>query len=183
MLEVGNQRSAPVKLSSLGQNGLVGGKALAKIDLGRLPAAPTVQLLPRDAFVAEVSIKLDRLATECKSLAREMELLRGDIAELRDETDRNQRHQTFQEKEQRLKGVRLDEVQCRVADLKSRLDMIDVRPNGNYSAFNSLEAVSRKLTELCSLERSFRDVERKLELATWLFCGSVLAWLLIVLAF
>lgn len=183
MIELGNQRSLSVKLPSLSHKGVISRKVIEQVDLERLPAAPTVQLLARDAFVAEVAIKLEQFNAEVKSLARDMELIKGDIAELREDTDRNHRLQTFQEKEQRLKAVRLDDVQRRVAYLKSRLEAIDVRPNGSYSAYNSLEAVSRRLSELGTLERNFRTVERKLEVSTWLFCGSVLAWLLIVLAF
>ena len=41
-------------------------------DLERLDAAPSVQLIARDTFVADMAIKLDQMQIETRALAREL---------------------------------------------------------------------------------------------------------------
>lgn len=154
-----------------------------RIDLEWLPTAPRVQLLSRDAFVSEVAGKLDRVNEMLASLSRDVELVKGDLAELRDLTDSTQRFTSFQEKELKIKASRIEEVQRRVGELKVRLAAFECGGDGAYRAYGSFEAVSRKLTELSALERQFKDVERKLRLSAALFCASLAVWVAVVFAF
>jgi hypothetical protein len=60
--------------------------------------------------------------------------------------------------------------------LKSRFDAIDGNSKGDYHAFQTFEAVSRRLTELGGLEREFRNVSRRLTLGVATFAASLLVW-------
>lgn len=141
------------------------------------PGGPAVQLIARDSFVAETAVKLDQMSIEMKSLARELQLLKGDIAELRDEASRSYRFSEFIDREHKTRTSKLDELCRRFDYLKSRFDAIDGNSKGDYHAFQTFEAVSRRLTELGALEREFRDVSWKLKLATGLFVASLVGWL------
>lgn len=153
-----------------------------KLDAARAEPAPAAKINSRDAFVADVAIKLDHVQTEIKRLGRQVDLMMSDVAELREEQDRTNRFASFQEKEQRLKTLRIEDVQRRLQDVKQRLDAFDPKGNGDYTAYPSLQAVSRRLTDLSVIERDFRMVERKLKLSAGLFCGSLLVWLATLLA-
>ncbi|MFA5948911.1 MAG: hypothetical protein WC807_01365 [Hyphomicrobium sp.] len=174
VLELGKQKSLTVTAGPIGQ------LAREQIELERLPPVPKVQLLARDTSVAEVALKIEHVHRDMKSLMHEIGLMKGDIAELREECIRNGRVAIFQEKELRLRSGSLDEVQRRVSDCKARLDVLDARRDGNYNAYNSFEAVSRELTELVELKRKFREVDRRLRLSAYFFCGSVLAWAIVL---
>jgi hypothetical protein len=143
-------------------------------------AAPSVQLLARDTFVSETSVKLDQTIAEMKELSRDLQLIKGDIAELREDSARGYRFSEFMEREHKARALKLDELARRFDYLKTRFDAADGNSDGDYQAFRSFEAVSRRLTELGSLEREFRDIEWKLKLSVGLFAGSLLVWVLIV---
>ncbi len=152
------------------------------VEFQRLGAAPAVQLIARDSFVSDMAIKLDQLHIEIGGLARELESVKAKIAELREDSDRNHRFSAFQETQQRANADKLDEALRRCKDLRERIERIDSKSSGNYHAYNSLESVSIKLTELSALERQFRNVDHKLKLSAGIFCASVVLWLLAVLA-
>jgi predicted nuclease with TOPRIM domain len=146
-------------------------------DLERLDAAPSVPLIARDAFVADMAIKLDQTQLETRALARELDAAKKSIAEIREDADRNYRFASFQDNEQRARAQKLDEISRRFKHLKERVDAIDGKSKGDYQSFESLEAISKRVTELTTLQRQFRDVSRKLKYCAGLFCGSVLLWL------
>lgn len=170
MQELG--RHGPVRgRSSVVQRYLFEGQALEKTSSG-----PAVQLIARDAFVAETAVKLDQMAVEMKSLARELQLVKSDVAELRDEASRNYRFAEFIDREHKTRAAKLEELSRRFDYLKSRFDTIDGKSKGDYHAFQTFEAISRRLTELGALERAFGDVAWKLKLSVGLFAGSLVVW-------
>lgn len=135
-----------------------------------------MQLLARDAFVAETSIKLDQLAGEVKSLGRELQLVKSDIAELKDEASRSYRFSEFLDREHKSRSVKLDDIARKFEHLKTRFDGLDGNSKGDYHAFRNFEAVSRRLDELGGLEREFRQVSFKLKLSIGIFALSLLGW-------
>lgn len=151
-------------------------------DFERLKAAPSVPLIARDAFVADMAIKLDQAQKEVRALAREVETVKKSVGEIREDTDRNYRFSSFQEGEQRARSQKVDDIFRRFRDLKARLDSIDGNRKGDFQSFESLESLSKRITELSSLQRQFRNVERKLKWSAGLFCGSVALWLITFLS-
>ncbi len=149
--------------------------------LDRAPSGPAVQLIARDTFVADTSIRLDQLVIEVKAFGRELSLLKGDIAELRDEAARNYRFSTFQDREHRAAFSRLEDLARKLEVLKGRFNAIDGNPRGDYQSYRSLEDVSRRLTELGNLERDFRSASLKVKLSAGLFCASMIAWMAMLL--
>lgn len=144
--------------------------------LERTPSGAAVQLIARDTFVAETAVKLDQMGVEMKSLARELQLIKGDIAELRDEASRGYRFSEFLDREHKSRTAKLEDLSHRFDYLKSRFDAIDGNSKGDYHAFHNFEAVSRRLTELGVIEREFRDASWKLKLSVAAFAASLLVW-------
>ena len=176
MLEVSKQERIAGKLPNLAPD------AIDRVDIGRLQSAPAVQLIARDAFVADMVIKVDQLRVEIKALARNLESQKESLVELREDTERNYRFSKFQEDEQRAGTSKVDDMTRRYRELKTRLDKIDGQGGGNYHAYSNFESVSRRLTDLSSLQREFKAVERKLKLSAGFFCGSVVLWLFALIA-
>lgn len=174
MLELGRNRPATIRSSAI-QRYLFEGQAF-----DRAASGAAVQLIARDAFVAETAVKLDQLALEMKNLARELQLVKGDIAELRDGASRSYRFSEFLDREHKTRSAKVEDLARRFDYLKSRFDAIDGNSKGDYHAFQTFEAVSRRLTELGSLEREFRDVSFKLKASVAVFAGSLLVWLAIL---
>lgn len=170
-------------MQELGRNRPVGGRPSAiqrylfeGQGLERSASGAAVQLIARDAFVAETAVKLDQMGIEMKSLARELQLMKGDVAELRDEASRGYRFSEFLDREHKLRTAKVEDLARRFDYLKSRFDTIDGNSKGDYHAFQTFEAVSRRLTELGSLEREFRDMSWKLKLSVGLFAASLVVW-------
>jgi predicted nuclease with TOPRIM domain len=174
VLELGRNRPATIRSSAI-QRYLFEGQAF-----DRSAGGAAVQLISRDTFVAETSVKLDQLALEMKSLARELQLVKGDVAELRDEASRSYRFSEFLDREHKTRSAKVEDLGRRFDYLKSRFDAIDGNSKGDYHAFQTFEAVSRRLTELGSLEREFRDVSFKLKASVAVFAASLLVWLAIL---
>jgi len=139
-----------------------------------------VQLIARDAFVSETAIKLDQLLLEVKALGRDLQIVKSDIAELREDASRSYRFSEFLEREHKTRAVKLEDLARKFEYLKSRFDAIDGNSKGDYQAFQTFEAVSRRLTELGGLEREFRDVSWKLKLSVGLFAASLAVWLIML---
>ena len=174
MQELGRHRPVGGRSSAI-QRYLFEGQAFERAGSGS-----AVQLIARDAFVAETAIKLDQVSLEMKALVRELELVKGDIAELRDEASRSYRFSEFLDREHKTRATKLEDLSRRFEYLKSRFDTIDGNSKGDYHAFQTFEAVSRRLTELGALERDFRDVSWKLKLSVGLFAGSLLVWIVML---
>lgn len=170
MQELGRNRPVSARSSAI-QRYLLEGQAFE-----RAAGGAAVQLISRDAFVAETAVKLDQLNLEMKSLGRELQLVKGDIAELRDGASRGYRFSEFLDREHKARTAKLEDLSRRFDYLKSRFDTIDGNSKGDYHAFQTFEAVSRRLTELGALEREFRDVSWKWKLSVGLFAGSLMVW-------
>lgn len=176
MLELGKQKTVGVKLPVLI------GRAFERRDFGFSEPAPAVQLIARDAFVADVSIKIDQLCAEIRSVSRELDIAKGDIAALRDESERNFRFVAFQDADRRTTASRHEALSKRLDEVKRQVEHIRGHMSGDHESYNSFEAVSRKLCELSEFERQYRREIRKARLSAYFFCGSVLMWLFVVLA-
>ncbi|WP_295556307.1 hypothetical protein [uncultured Hyphomicrobium sp.] len=170
MQELGRNRPVGTRPSAI-QRYLFEGQAFE-----RAASGAAVQLIARDAFVAETAVKLDQMSLEMKSLGRDLELMKGDIAELRDEASRGYWFSEFLDREHKTRTAKVEELSRRFDYLKSRFDTIDGNSKGDYHAFQNFEAVSRRLTELGTLERDFRDVSWKLKLSVGLFAASLMVW-------
>jgi hypothetical protein len=175
--ELGRHRSISLRGAKL-QRLPFHGAALERADPG-----PAVQLIARDAFVSETAIKLDQLAIEIKSVGRDIQLLKSDLAEIKDEAAQNFRFSQIIDREHKSRAAKLDELSKRFDYLKARFDAIDGHSKGDYHAFRSFEDVSRRLTELGALERDFRQTKKKLALSVGLFAASVFGWFLVLVAF
>jgi hypothetical protein len=176
VLELGKRKAAGVKLPALF------GRRFGQLDFEFTEPVPTVQLIARDSFVAEVSIKIDQLCAEMRNVSREIEIAKGDIAALRDESERNFRFSAFQDTDRRTAVGRHEALSKRLDEVKRQVDNIRGHMSGDCDAYNSFEAVSRKLCELSVFEREFRGEMSRARMSAYLFCGSVLMWLFVVLA-
>jgi hypothetical protein len=125
---------------------------------------PPVSTPERDDFIAETAVKFDQLQAGYRILAREVSELAAKVAEIHETAGQDHRLHAFQQSQRRLKEDKLEEVARICRDLKARLDRIEARATGDYHAYNSFEAVSRKLEEL---ERPRRMARR------WLFRGTL----------
>jgi hypothetical protein len=174
--ELGRHKPVSGRSSAL-QSYLIDGKAFE-----RAQAGPTVQLIARDAFVSETAIKLDQLLLEVKSLGRDLQLVKGDIAELREDASRGYRFSEFLDREHKTRATKLEDLARKFDYLKARFDTIDGNSKGDYQAFQNFEAVGRRLTELGGIEREFRSVAWKLKLSVGLFAASLVVWLMVLTA-
>jgi hypothetical protein len=146
-------------------------------ELLHLDPAPSVQIIARDAFVTDMSLKVEQVHKEVRALARDLVTMQQSLASLREDTDRNYRFAKFQDTEHREKLSKIDSVLKRTAELKGRLDAIDGKKDGEFHFYNNFESISRRLTELGRVERDFRRVAFELKLSAGLFSASVLLWL------
>ena len=113
----------------------------------------------------------------------ELGQLASKVAELQEKSDQGQRWHRFQLGEKRSKESKLDELLRGCRDLKSRLDKIEQRSGGDYHAYNSFEAVSRKLAEFETFREDAKRIERSMALRAWVLFGAVsIAAVAIVLA-
>ena len=130
---------------------------------------PPVSTSERDGFIAETAVQLDQLQASILVLQRAVADLAGrravdDLADrltkIEEVAGQDHRLHAFLQVQQRARDDKLDEVVRMCRDLKARLDRIEARSAGDYHAYTTFEAVSRKLGEL---ERP-RRAERR-----WLF--------------
>ncbi len=149
----------------------------------RYDVAPSVQLIARDSFVAETSNKIEQLQASIRLMSRDLSHLANSVTDLQQNAAQEHRWQNFDAAEKRNRQDKLEEALRNCRELKARIDRIEARGNGNYHAYTSFEAVSRKLTELEDYKEEAHRVERSLTLRAWLLCGSMgLAAMVLVLA-
>lgn len=149
----------------------------------RYDIAPSVPLIARDSFVAETASKIEQLQATLRLVSKDMSQLATKVAELQAASEQQERWQTFKSGEKRSREAKLDDALRTTRDLKARLDRIEARSTGDFHAYNSFEAVSRKLAELETFREEARRIERTLTLKAWLLCAAVgAAALVIVLA-
>jgi hypothetical protein len=162
---------------------LLSGGGLVKIGTSqRLDSAPAVPLIARDTFVIETATKIDQLQATMQLLGRDVDELLSKVAGLQDTADVEHRWYAFQQNEKRARETKLDEMLRRCHDLKARLDRMEARSDGNYHAYTSFEAVSRKLAELEHFRDEAQRVERNVTLRAWLFCSALVLAAAIIVA-
>lgn len=143
--------------------------------MSRHDAAPTVSLITRDSFVAETALKIEQLQATLRLLTRDVGQLASKVAELQEGAAQENRWYTFQQNEKRTRESKLDELVRSFRDLKARLDRMEARSGGDYHAYNTFEAVSRKLAEI---ERTRGETHRTKHGDTFRACllaGAMLA--------
>jgi chromosome segregation ATPase len=146
----------------------------------RFDTAPSVPLIARDSFVAETANKIEQLQATIRLMSRDLGDVATKVADLRQVADQDQRWDAFQKGERRSKEMKLEELVRGYRDLKARLDRIESRSSGDFHAYNSFEAVSRKLAEFETLRDDARRMERTLTLKAWLLVAAVGASALVI---
>ncbi len=170
MLRVDERKRFSSSIALLSQTGLEKISTTPRL----VEVGPSVPLIARDSFVAETATKIDQLQATIRLLARDVDELAGKVGGLEHGADQDQRWYAFQQSEKRMREAKLDEMLRRFRELKARLDKMNARSDGNYHAYNSFEAVSRKLAELEHFKDEARRVERNVTLRAWLFCGALM---------
>jgi chromosome segregation ATPase len=125
----------------------------------------------RESFIAETAVKIDQLQATVRLLTRDVGELVGKVEALQEACALEDRWYAFHQSENRSKESKLDEMVRSFRDLKARLDRIEARSGGDYHAYNSFEAVSRKFAEI---ERSTSDYNGKNALRGWLLYGIMI---------
>ena len=148
----------------------------------RVDAAPAVQLVSRDSFVAETAAKIEQMQATIRLLTRDVGELTRKVSDLHDTASQDHRWHAFQESERRARETKLEETLRCCRDLKARLDRIEPRAGGDYHAYNSFEAVSRKLAELEQFRDAAKKVGRNVALKAWLFCSALVLAASIIVA-
>ena len=141
----------------------------------RYDAAAAVPLIARDSFVAETALKIEQLKATLRLLTRDLSQLAGKVAELHEAAAQENRWYAFQQNEKRSRDGKLDEMVRSFRDLKARLDRIEARSGGDYHAYNSFEAVSRKLAEIERAREEARGSKRGDTLRACLLAVAMLA--------
>ena len=137
--------------------------------------ASAAPMMARDSFVAETALKLEQLQATVRLLSRDVGQLAGKVAELQEVTAQENRWYTFQQNEKRTRESKLDEMVRSFRDLKARLDRMEARSGGDYHAYNSFEAVSRKLAEIEKSREATRRSGRGDTFRACLLAGAMLA--------
>lgn len=172
MLRVEDGRSRPPLLSKA---------AVDKTDPNvRFDIAPSVPLIARDSYVAETASKIEQLQATIRLMSRDLGAVAGKVADLQAVAEQEQRWRAFQKNEKRSQEVKLDELVRGCRDIKARLDRIEARTGGDFHAYNSFEAVSRKLAELETIRDDAKRMERTLTLKAWVLTAAVGASALVI---
>jgi hypothetical protein len=148
------------------------------IPLQSLEAGPA-----RDSFVAHTAIKIEQLQANVRIITRKLEELSGKMTELQEACTLEDRWYGFHQSEKRARENKLDEMVRSFRDLKVRLDRMEARSGGDYHAYTSFEAVSRKLGELerTKMERAGpKDVFRPWLLSALLIAALTISGLVIL---
>jgi hypothetical protein len=156
---------------------------LERISSARLlEAGPSVPLIVHDVFVAETASKISELQESMRAVSRDVEIFATKLAALEDAADQQTRWHAFSKSEQRVRDAKLEEMLQSCRALKARIDKMEARSNGNFHAYNSFEAVSRKLAELERNQNEAQRVERNAFARMWMFCAAVVLSATIIVA-
>jgi hypothetical protein len=142
-----------------------------------LEAGPT-----RDSFVAHAAIKIDQLQANVRVITRKLEELSGKVTELQEACALEDRWYGFHQSEKRASENKLDEMVRSYRELKARIDCIQARAGGDYHAYNSFEAVSRKLCELEGKTKEPTDRKGRAWLLPTAFAATLIIFGLKILA-
>jgi hypothetical protein len=146
--------------------------------LQRHDAPPVIALSARDSpdsFVAETALKIDQLQGSVRILTRDVGQLASKLAELQETAALEDRSYAYLQTEKRARDAKLDEMVRSFRDLKARLDRIEVRSCGDYHAYNSFEAVSRKLAEIEQAAEDAKHSKRGDTFRACMIAGAMIA--------
>lgn len=133
-------------------------------------AAPTIA---RDAFVAETALKIEQLQAILRLVTRDVGQLAGKVSELQETAAQEDRSYVYQQNEKRSRDCKLEEMVRSFRDLKARLDRMEARSGGDYHAYNSFEAVSRKLAEIEKSQETMQHGHRSDTLRACLLAAAI----------
>src|SRR6185312_4330125 len=100
--------------------------------------------------------------------------LSAKLVEVQESAAQDDRSYVFLQSERRARDAKLDEMVRSFRDLKARLDRIEVRAGGDFHAYNSFEAVSRKLAELEQASEDAKKSKRGDTLRACLIAGAMI---------
>ncbi len=115
----------------------------------------------RDGYVAETSIKLDRLQAKIDRLEHQNDAVKSDVAGLLEQAQQANRFQAFEENLRNSREYKLDELLRSVRDVKARVDQLE-GSRTKYAGLNykSFDTVDKKLNELNQLQMKLESLER-----------------------
>jgi len=140
----------------------------------RHETAPIIALNARDGFVIDITLKIDQLQANLRILTRELGQLSAKLVELQESAAQDDRSYVFLQSERRSRDAKVEEMVRSFRDLKARLDRMDVRSAGDFHAYNSFEAVSRKLAELEQASEEVKNSKRGDTLRACFIAGAMI---------
>jgi phage shock protein A len=104
---------------------------------------------PRDAYIAETAVTLDRLTAKIERLERQEEALAKRVAELTEHAQQAGRFQALAESLRNSRDYKLDEVFRLVKDVRARVEAMEgPRTEFNALTHKTFSSIDRKLAEL-----------------------------------
>lgn len=115
----------------------------------------------RDGYVAETSIKLDRLQAKLDRLEHQNDGMKQDVAVLVEKAQQASRFQAFEENLRNSREYKLDELVRSVRDLRARIEQLE-GPRTKFAGltYRSLDVVDKKLNDLNALQMKLESLER-----------------------
>lgn len=131
--------------------------------------------LGRDGFVAETSVRFDRVEASVARLEREAENAQGRMEKLADEIGVMHRFESFEQSLRNSRNNKINVMEQGVQDLKNRLDAIQGK-KGMFAGltYKSFETIDKKLAELSALQARVERSDRNLRLCAVAFGAAIL---------
>jgi chromosome segregation ATPase len=130
----------------------------------------------RDGYVAETSIKLDRLQAKLDRLENQSEVVKADVAGLLDVSQQTKRFQALEENLRNAREYKIDEVLRSLRDVKARLDQLE-GPRTKFSGLThrSFDVVDKKLNDLTTLQMQLESLQRFVKYGKIAFLSLLIA--------
>jgi outer membrane murein-binding lipoprotein Lpp len=130
----------------------------------------------RDGYVAETSIKLDRLQAKIDRLEHINDALKQDVMALVEKAQQASRFQAFEENLRNGREYKLDELVRSVRDVKARLEQLEgPRTKLAGLTYRSFDVVDKKLSELNALQMKLESFERFIKYGRIAFVSLLVA--------
>lgn len=116
---------------------------------------------PRDAFVAETSVRLDRVQDKIERLEAQGEVAKQHITDLMDNAQQVARFQAFAESLRNARDYKLDELLRGLKDVKARLERIE-GPKAEFAGLTvkSFKDVDGRFQAIAALDRKLERAMR-----------------------
>jgi hypothetical protein len=128
----------------------------------------------RDSFVAQTAVKLDQLQASVRIITHNVEELAAKVVELQDASG-FARWFALAQCEKHSRDSKLEETLRCCRELKARVDRIEGRSGGDYHAYTSFEAISRKLGELERRATDEHPTRKDVRQSSWVLSGVLIA--------